>query len=185
MNAQTGLGRWAWVTDTLLFLSSYVVLFAALALRFQCPQWLPIVCWSVAGLGVASVIYLLVVQRFLTADLITIKTVEDRGPDVAGYVATYLLPLVVVEAPTNRDLLAYLLVFAAMGLIYVRSRLIQVNPTLYFFGYRLFRITTEDGFEGYLLTIDEPRPDDRLRVVQRDRLLLDLRFWLGGTKSAS
>jgi hypothetical protein len=185
MNAPTGLGRWAWVTDSLLFLSSYVVLFAALGLRFQCPSWLPWVCWGLAGLGTAAVAYLLVVQRFLTADLITVNTVEDRGPDVAGYVATYLLPLVVVAAPTNSDLLAYLLVFAAMGLIYVRSRLIQINPTLYFFGYRLFRVSTEDGFEGYLLTIGEPRPGDQLRVVQRDRLLLDLRFWLGGTKSAS
>lgn len=183
MSAPVGLGRWAWVTDSLLFLSSYVILFAALALRFQSPYWLPIACWSLAGLGLISVIYLLLVQRLLTVDVITIDVIEDRGPDVAGYVATYLLPLVVVGAPTVSDLLAYILVFGAMGLIYVRSRLIQVNPTLYLFGYRLFWITTEEGFKGYLLTISEPRTGDRLRVVQRDRLLLDLRFWLGGKKS--
>jgi hypothetical protein len=133
----------------------------------------------------ACALWVLGVQRFLTRDWITITTVDDRGPDVGGYLATYLLPLVVISAPTAGDLWAYILIFGAMGFVYVRSRLIQINPTFYFFGYRLFYVTTQDGFAGYLLSVREPRAGEALQVVQRDRLLLDLRLWFESKESAS
>lgn len=165
-------GSWAWVTDTLLFVSSYVPAFAALALRFECPSWLRWVCIGLTLVGVLATFYFLVVMRFLTKDWIVVDTIEERGADVGGYLATYLLPLVVVSAPTVQDMIAYLLVLASIGLIFVRSRLIYINPTFYLFWFRLFFVKTEDGFSGYLLTRNEPLVGDRVRVTQRGRLLL-------------
>jgi hypothetical protein len=165
-------GGWAWLTDTSLFVSSYAPAFAALALRFECPHWLREVCIGLTAGGLLATLYFLVVMRFLTKDWIVVDTIEDRGADVGGYLATYLLPLVVVSAPTVPDMIAYLLVFASVGMIFVRSRLIYINPTFYLFWYRLFFVKTDDGFAGYLLTRNEPLSQDRVQVVQRGRLLL-------------
>lgn len=175
--SSTGLGRWAWITDVLLFLSSYAVMFGALALRFDSPKWLRWACVGLCVAGALSAAYIVTMQRRLAPEYATIKEVDDRGADVSGYLATYLLPLVVISAPNINDIVAYTMIFATMGVVYVRSRLIQVNPTLYLLGFRLFYILSEDGFAGYLLSRREPSIGDRLRIVQRDRLLLQI----GGT----
>lgn len=165
-------GNWAWVTDTLLFVSSYVPAFAALALRFECPPWLRWACIGLTVAGILATLYFLVVMRFLTRDRIVVDAIEERGADVGGYLASYLLPLVVVSTPTLPDMIAYLLILASIGLIFVRSRLIYINPTFYMFWYRLFFVKTEDGFSGYFLARSEPLVGDRVQVTQRGRLLL-------------
>lgn len=170
---------YSWLTDSLLFISSYAPAFAALALRFECPRWLPWLCIALAALGVVATIWFLVVLRLFTRDWATLEVIEDKGGDVGGYFATYLLPLIVVSTPTVPDMLAYLIVFVSLGLIFVRSRLIFVNPMFYLFWYRLFYVQTNDGFAGYILTKRELRAGDRVRIVQRDRLLLDMGEPLG------
>ena len=169
-------------SSILLFFSSYTILFIALALRFTCPKWLPIGCWALAAVGLLATVGLLLLPRFFSRDVITIESVEDRGPDVGGYLATYIVPMVVVGTPTTMDLWAFGLILFAMALIFVRSRLIQVNPTLYFFGYRLFEVTTDHGFKGYLLSIEEPTIEERRTVVHFSNILLDMRVWSWYTK---
>lgn len=169
-----GPGRWAWITDTMLMLSSYAAMFVALALRFDSPHWLRLACVGLATAGVGATIYFLTLTRLLSPDVATVVTVDDRGPDVAGYLATYLLPLIVIGTPTTNDILAYTLILFVMGLVYVRSRAIQINPTFYLFGYRLFYVTADEGYAGYLLSRREPAPESRLRVVRRGRLLLEV-----------
>jgi hypothetical protein len=162
----------AWFTDMLLFLSSYTPAFGALALRFDSPTWLRVACAALTAAGATASIWFLAVMRLFTKDSVAIETIEDRGADVAGYLATYLLPVVVLSTPTTLDVIAYAMIFAVIGIIFVRSRLVYVNPTFYVFWFRLFYVTTDHGFEGYLLTRSEPVPGDRLRVVQRNKLLL-------------
>jgi hypothetical protein len=169
-----GPGRWAWVTDTMLLLSSYSAMFVAMALRFDCPHWLRWTCVGLAVVGVAATFYFLSLRRSLSADSVTVVAVDDRGADVAGYLATYLLPLVVVEAPKLFDIIAYTLIFCVIGLVYVRSRMVQINPTFYILGYRLFYIESDEGFAGYLLAKREPDSGSRLHVIRRDRLLIEV-----------
>ncbi|MDE2572584.1 MAG: hypothetical protein KGM44_08705, partial [bacterium] len=71
-------------------------------------------------------------------------------------------------------IIAYALIFVAMGVVYVRSRSVQINPTLYLMGYRLFYVTTTEGLTGHVLTRAEATPGDLLCVARRERLLLDL-----------
>lgn len=172
MTARLNSPTSGWFTDTLLFLSSYTPAFGALALRFDSPSWLRIACIVLSAAGASASIWFLVVMRFFTKDSVVIETIEDRGADVAGYLATYLLPVVVLSTPTTLDVIAYALIFAVIGIIFVRSRLVYVNPTFYIFWFRLFYVTTDHGFEGYLLTRSEPVPGDEFQVVQRNRLLL-------------
>jgi hypothetical protein len=133
-----------------LFLSSYAPLFLILAIRFR-SSTLVVACAALAVLGFAAGISVLVRFRQVARSSWAVRTVEDRGAEVAGYLATYLLPFVTVTEPDVRDVIGYMLFFVIVAVIYIRSSLVQINPTLYLFGWRLYAIEIGDGWNGYLL----------------------------------
>ena len=59
-----------------------------------------------------------------------VLSVEDRNPDVAVYAATYLLPFLPVFSGTWQDYVSLAGFICLLGFIYVRSRLIYLNPLL-------------------------------------------------------
>lgn len=140
-----------------LFLSSYAPLFALLAIRFRDPT-LQVVSGALAVLGVGTLILLIRRAKGIEADPHRIETVADRGAEVAGYVASYLLPFVTVAQPQGRDIAAYILFLIVVGVVYVRSDMVQINPLLYLSRYRVWAITTTDGWSGYLISRNRPRP---------------------------
>ncbi len=169
--------RLEWLTDLFLFFSSAVVLFVGLALRFQDPPWLRYACVSSAALGCLATGYLFLILRVRKTRVVHLKSVDDRGADVGGYLATYLLPVAVVGSPNAADIAAYALILAAVALVYVRSNLRFVNPTLYVLGFRLFAMRTVDGFEGYLLSKRDVKADDFVLANERGRFMLDRGEW--------
>ena len=162
----------SWLTDSLLCLSSYAPMFFVLGLRFESPHWLRTVSFVLAAIGLVAALYFLFFLRLAGKDTIRLRTVDDRGTDVSGYLATYLLPLVVVGTPNNADIAAYAIVIFIMGLVYVRSNAVQINPMFYIATFRLFAVSNDDGFVGYLLARHAPATNDVLKVVRRGSLLL-------------
>jgi hypothetical protein len=140
-----------------LFLSSYAPLFLILAIRFRDPI-LQLVMGALTFVGVAALLLVMRKAKEIDPDPHLVLTVADRGAEVAGYVATYLLPFVTVEEPTVRDLAGYVLFFIVVGVVYVRSDMVQINPLLYLTRYRVWAITTSDGWAGYLVSRNKPRP---------------------------
>jgi hypothetical protein len=61
---------------------------------------------------------------------------------VSGYLAAYLLPFLTVPEPSATDLVTYAIFVFVAGLIYVRSGLMQINPTVYLLNRRVLRATT-------------------------------------------
>lgn len=158
-----------------LFISSYAPLFAMLALRFQSPVL--VVSFSAAALiGAGTLILMLRAARRIHPQPHEIKAVADEGPEVAGYVATYLLPFLTVPEPSGRELLAYLLFLILVGVVYVRSEMVRINPLLYLLGYRLWEVTTGDGWKGYLISRGRPVVGT---VVLASRLLNTVAFQRG------
>jgi hypothetical protein len=152
------------MVELALFLCSYAPLFAILAIRFQ-STLLILVCALVAGSGLAAGGAVLLRFRTVTPGSWVVMAVEDRGGEVAGYLATYLLPFVTVAEPTVRDVIAYGLFLTIVAVIFVRSSLVQINPTLYLFGWRLLAIEI-GGFNGYLLTRRRIKHGDEVRAVR-------------------
>jgi hypothetical protein len=69
---------------------------------------------------------------------------RDQGAAVAGYLATYLLPLIGVGIAGWRVTVAYGIYLATLYLVFVRSEsLVLVNPTLYIFNYRIYDVEIE------------------------------------------
>ena len=171
----TGVGtRWSstWraqlsnlTVEFALFLCSYAVLFAILAIRFTRSS-LIVGCAVLAGLGIAGGIAVLVRFGSVAQSTWTVRTVEDRGGEVAGYLATYLLPFVAVADPGWRDVLGYGLFIVIVAVIYLRSALVQINPTLYLFGWRLLAVDIGEGWSGYVLARRPLARGQELRAVR-------------------
>jgi hypothetical protein len=146
---------------TRLFLSSYVPLFAIAALRFD-GTWLRLGMLAAAVLGVASLISLIVASQRIERRTVQPTAVRDLGSEVAAYIATYLLPFLTVSQPRARDLIAYGLVMATIGVVYVQSDLLGVNPLLYLLRYRIYALEgarrTRDGADADAVIMSRRRP---------------------------
>jgi hypothetical protein len=134
-----------------LFLGSFAPLFLLLAIRFE-TTWLEIVCGLLAFIGFADTAWIgFVVTRRTSSDPIRIARVTDTGPEISGYLATYLLPFLTVSEPKPRDVVAYVIFVVVLAIVYIRSEMIQINPTLYLFCRRVLHITTDGGWEGHIV----------------------------------
>jgi hypothetical protein len=107
-----------------------------------------------------------------------VTAIEDRGAEVAGYLATYILPFVTVPEPRVKDVIAYAGFLSISAIVHVRSQMMQINPVLYLFGRRVLDVTTEQGWRGYVIvgnaaalqvgdTLHGVRLDDDLLVARR------------------
>ena len=115
--------------------------------------WLQAACVVLALIGLIDMGRIVfVISRRTAGDPVRVAEVEDAGAEVAGYIATYLLPFLTVAEPSPRDLVAYALFLLVIGVVYVRSEMTQINPTLYLLGYTVARVTTDQGWSGHFVT---------------------------------
>jgi len=131
------LTRWG------LFLSSYAPLLVILAVRFTEP-WLQVLCAIGAVSGVVLASWILRANRLPgnSAVAIEVTKVQDSGDQATAYLVTYLLPFVALTQPDPREALAYGLFFAVLGLVYTRSDMQTINPTLFLLRWRVSKLTT-------------------------------------------
>lgn len=169
------------VKDWLWFLSSYAPLWAMFALRFD-SIWLRIFFALLCLCGILITTYVLRRNRSGRPSNTTITVAGDGGAEVSGYLAAYLLPFLTLAAPSLLDGLAYVIFFAVAGVVYVRSGLMQVNPTIYLLGWRVARGTIAVGGaagsrgakEIYVITRRDRRVGASLRAERfTDRVYID------------
>lgn len=158
---------------TRLFFSSYAPLFLILAIRFE-DRRLMVACAALGIAGFATTWLLLRnTAARITRGSYEVERVQESGAEVAGYVASYLLPFVAVAQPTARDVAAYIAFLFVAAIVHIRSDSVDVNPTIFFFGYRLFRVTMPSGWTAHMLSrveIPVGKPVQAVRI--RDRLLV-------------
>ncbi len=132
-----------------LFVSSYAPLFLIAGIRFEgALRW-----WSFALAAVGVVAFVAVVRRHanLTPAPLRVATATDEGGQVAGYLATYVLPFVTVSEPSGRDITAYIVFLALLAVVHVNTDLVQVNPLMYAFRYRVVRAEFTPPLTAYLI----------------------------------
>lgn len=135
-----------------LFLSSFSPLFGMLALRFTAPG-LRLGALALCAAGLAGALLVLAAERGKGAASFQVKKVEDSGPEVAGYLASYILPFVAIDQPAPELAAAYLIFLLVAAIVYVQSDMVQINPVFYLLGRRVQKITsTADDWQAYLIT---------------------------------
>ena len=148
----------------LMFFSSYAPLFGILAVRFD-PLWLRVACVVAMLLGVVTFVVLLRLQRRVGAGTYDVMEVREAGGEAASYLATYLLPFVVVANPSVRDVVAYVLFLVVAGVVSSRSTMIQVNPLLFIFGYHVLRLVDSNRSVWFLISRKSPMAGDRIAAT--------------------
>lgn len=154
MNDGTGLA-----VKPLLFLSSYAPLFLMLAIRFEDARLRIIL----AIFGVTGLLFLplvLLIQKHGSPGQHTINVIQPAGNGASAYLAGYLLPFLTVSEPGPTDLAAYGIFLLVAFTVHVRTEMIQVNPTLFLWGWRIYAFTDTNGLQGHLIC--------RKRVLPRD-----------------
>jgi hypothetical protein len=99
----------------------------------------------------------------------TVTETTEQGAAVAGYLATYLLPLLAVGAGGWRLTAAYGIYLLVLWVVYVRSdQLVLINPTLYLFRYRIYdaqvRVDSDPPHMQQVLLLTKLRITDGIRV---------------------
>ncbi len=163
----------------MLFVSSYFPLTVIFWILFITQQ--PLYAWIILGIGLVGLIGMLIYFFGIVAKMTPIQEKvtgrQIRDGDVMGYIASYLLPL--VTFPLNGwQQIAILLVFlAVLGIVYINSDMIRINPMLNLLGYHLYEITVENGPESYsLITRRQVKRGETIRLVDVGRGI----FWEKG-----
>lgn len=148
--------------DLCLLLSAFSPLFLIGAVRAEdetLMRWL-------AGIGVIfTVLILIPILGALSrsARPFKILEVENASGEVAAYIATYILPLLIVGDKHARDFIAYALCLALIGLVFIRGHLLHYNPWIFIFGRRIFSVRVGEK-RYYLIANEEPRPGNDIEA---------------------
>ena len=122
-----------------LFLSSYSPALLILAVRSYDHSWLLFgVSLGIAIVSGLGFLLFLRVARQGGPFLGTVANVESQDAELAAYVATYLLPFVVVFGASVQDVLALALFLIFIGVLWVNSGLVYLNPLLAIVGYHVY-----------------------------------------------
>src|SRR3954465_3194153 len=150
-------GAYAWVMPRLpfriaLFLSSYAPLFALLAWTNRGTTWVWLTLLIVAGLSVGA---LAVVFRSKAGDvgprLVVARSTPDEG-EVMAYLSTYLLPFLGLDLSSATGIVVFVGFLLVVGVVYVNSNMLFVNPLLSLAGYHTFRVVDTDEVSSLLVT---------------------------------
>jgi len=135
-----------------LFGSSYAPLFALLAYKNRNSQ----AVWITLGaISLVSLIGLLVVMLGKAGEQGTSLTVKHSRPkdgDVLAYTATYLVPFLSVDLTKAEGIIILGGFLFVLGVVYVNSDMLFVNPVLSLFRYHSFWITDQSDHEYSLIT---------------------------------
>jgi hypothetical protein len=140
-------------TKIVLFLSSYMPLFLIMAVKYGGAHHVfGGIMLLVAFASVALLLYFLSSARALGNDIVTVENISAKDTEAMSYIVTYLIPFLDIKIDEPANLISLLLLFVVLGVIYVHSNLIYINPTLNVLKYHLFEIELEGGKTSALLS---------------------------------
>lgn len=141
-------------TRILLFLSSYAPLLVIFGVRnFFSRHWEW--GWGFIALAVLAVVILLIYLQIVQSSApysVNVVQVSTRSGETMSYIVTYLLPFLGVDFSKPNDAISMGIFFLVIGIIYVNSNLIYINPVLNILGFNLFEIETDTEKVGTLIS---------------------------------
>ena len=165
------------LTRLLLFLSSYFPLsaiFFVILVHDHCCAAIGILAIGVTGL-VWMLLYLRKAQS-LGAMQVKIAGFQKRDAEAMAYIVTYIIPFMVIPLHEWKEGISLTIFFVVLGILYVNSNLIHINPMLNLFGYHLYEITLEDGGVHSLVARRSIRHRETVNVVKiGDEIFLEKR----------
>lgn len=148
-----------------VLLSSYAALNLILFARVE-PTAPRYVCLGLAVIGLLDGLRLSYLAGKKATVPRKVAEVQDAGPEVAAYLATYLLPLLAAPSPTTGDLVGYGIYAVVVILVSLRSNMAHVNPTLYLLGWQVSSVEFDGGDRHYVVSRKAPKPNETIQVSE-------------------
>lgn len=149
-----------------LFLVSYFPLFIIIGiLHYDNLAILPIVVIA-SIVGFAGLFITFYVLNRISGEYKKSTTVKPATKINFQYFLAYIIPFIAIDIDSTRQLLAYSVLFVFLGILYIRTELIYVNPTLTMLKYNLFKmkINNEDVMLITKNSYDEVLNDPVIRL---------------------
>jgi hypothetical protein len=132
----------------ILFLTSYIPLgIICLIIDFDTSSFL-FFRYLVLDIGLILLILLLVILLILLGrhfrkrasdwEGMTVVSAENKNSQIITYVFSYILPF--LSFPSTRRVIIGLLMLVIIGILYIKSDMIGINPMLTVFGYNIVKI---------------------------------------------
>ncbi len=87
-----------------------------------------------------------------------------------GYIASYIIPLVTLPLDGWQQISVLLIFVVVLGIVYINSDMIRINPMFSILGYHLYEITVENGAESFsLITRRRVRRGETIRLIDIGR----------------
>jgi hypothetical protein len=107
------------------------------------------------GIAIGSVLVLFLffrTYRGMTPDQVTIKTVSTRDSETLSYIVSYLLPFLGISFMDIPSALSLVIFVVIIGIIYISSNMVYINPILSLRGYHMLEIEDGTGKISVLVT---------------------------------
>jgi len=127
-----------------LFLSSYSPLFLIFGILNGWSSWTSAVFYSIAAVSIVGLYAYWVTLRGVTPYSVRLKSVSSRDSDVMAYIVSYLVPFLTVSFTEVASAVSFVIFIVVIGIIYVSSNMVYINPILNLRGYHLFEVEGED-----------------------------------------
>ena len=135
-----------------LFFSSYAPLFALLAYesRGSLSTWVTLA--AVAAVSVLALVVVMVTKRNERGPRLKVHHSRPKDGDVLAYTASYLVPFFSLDLTKADNVVVFCGFLVVVGVVYINSDMLFVNPLLNFARYHSFWVTDEQGHEYSLIT---------------------------------
>lgn len=130
-----------------LFISSYAPLFLILFVKHLSvsPMSWVILCIAIAGFIMPK--FLIKVANQLEPSAIILDgTVDANNEGGMAYMVGYIIPFLSIDLNTWNDIISILILLIMLGVVYVRSNLLYINPVFQLYGYNIVKVEYEGAF---------------------------------------
>lgn len=151
----------------LLFLSSYfplALIFFFLSIKRH--RYVAIAILIVGLLGVLGMYLYLRQAQKLAPSKIKVSALQRLDAEAMSYIVTYVIPFLAIPFNGWEQGIALSIFFVVLGILYVNSNMIHINPMLNLSGYHLYEVAIEGGGTHALITRHRILRGDEVKVIK-------------------
>lgn len=155
------------IARLLLFLSSYFPLALIFFLiLIENERWIAVGILTIGVIGLIGMSVYLKMAYSLGPMQIKVATIQRRDGEAMSYIVTYVIPFLSIPFGGWKQGVALSIFFIVLGILYVNSNMIHINPMLNLAGFHIYEIVLDDGSIHSLLTKRRIVRGEELRVIK-------------------
>ena len=156
----------SFLSRVILFFSSYVPLWVIFSIVISEKNWQASAAFLILSIisTVGAVIFFTNVQKIAPVSH-TVTQITRKDSDTMSYIASYVVPFAATTLTDINQAIALAIFLLVLGVVYVSSGMIHVNPLLSAAGYNLYEVESSDGTPSVVLTRGRIKRGDTLSLI--------------------